>query len=228
MKQGCKDNQHSGLYRNLKASIGIGGMIIFIAMVLVAGIASSVLVQTSDQLESQAMATGQDTRNEVSAGVRVYEIIGNHNTRTISGSDYKRFHNMSIMVTPRSGSKGIDLAETVISITDGSVKCLLSWVSTYSSVSNSTGLFNTNAAFDLNASEFGVIVIEDSDSSCTRNRPVINQNDKVLLTVNLSACFNGLPSRSEVRGLVIIEDGSPGVFLFRVPASTSRTVVELF
>ncbi len=213
---------------NRIASIGIGGLIVFIAMVLVAGIAASVLIQTSDQLERQAMSTGEDTQDEVSAGIRVYEIIGHHNTRTISGTDYKRFHNMSIMVTPRAGASGIDLSETVIAISNGSVKCILSWVTTYSASSSANGLFNTEAAFDLNASEFGIIVVEDRDSSCTRNAPVINEGDKALLTINLSACFNGLESRADVRGMVIVEDGSPGIFLFRTPASTTRTVCELF
>ena len=61
-------------------AIGIGAMIVFIAMVLVAGIAASVLIQTSTRLESQAMATGQETIAEVSSGLSVFDIIGKKNT----------------------------------------------------------------------------------------------------------------------------------------------------
>ena len=46
---------------NENASIGIGTIVIFIAMVLVAGIAASVIIQTMNSMEQQAMRTGQET-----------------------------------------------------------------------------------------------------------------------------------------------------------------------
>ena len=61
-------------------AIGIGAMIVFIAMVLVAGIAASVLVQTSGRLETQAMRSGQETIAEVSSGINVFDIVGKKNT----------------------------------------------------------------------------------------------------------------------------------------------------
>lgn len=214
------------LYLNGKASIGIGAMIVFIAMVLVAGIAASVLIQTSNQLETQAMTTGQDTRDEVSCGIGVIQIIGQYGNRNISGTYYSRFHNMSIMVTSRAGGSSVNLNETVITISNGSKMCLLKWDTSFALAPSASGLFSTANMFDLGPDDFGIIVIEDADDSCTDSNPVINKGDKVVITVNLSACFNGLASREDVDGMVIPEDGSPGVFLFRTPGTTSKTVVE--
>ena len=55
-------------------SMGIGAMIIFIAMVLVAGIAASVLVQVANTLQMQALYTGQETIDEVATGIAVVDI----------------------------------------------------------------------------------------------------------------------------------------------------------
>jgi len=64
------------LKKNDLGDMGIGAMIVFIAMVLVAGIAASVLIQTANRLEIQAMKTGQETTEEVSTGIGVEDITG--------------------------------------------------------------------------------------------------------------------------------------------------------
>ena len=46
-----------------RAAIGISSLIIFIAMMLVAGIAASVMIQTMSSLQQQALRTGQDNRD---------------------------------------------------------------------------------------------------------------------------------------------------------------------
>ncbi|MBS3801382.1 MAG: flagellin, partial [Candidatus Thermoplasmatota archaeon] len=78
------------------AAIGIGAMIVFIAMVLVAGIAASVLVQTSTTLEMQALKTGSQTVNEVASGVMVEGVEGYNE----SGSLTK----LALEIKPRVGS----------------------------------------------------------------------------------------------------------------------------
>jgi len=211
---------------NSYGAIGIGSMIVFIAMVLVAGIAASVLIVTSGQLEAQAMDTGDQTRDEVSSDISVSDITGQFGTRTIDGISYSRFHNMTITVSARSAST-IALDKTIIKISNEDNLIILSWDSNkYSSSASASGVFLTNGLFDLSANKFGIIVGNDRDNSCTSSYPAINKGDIVYLTINLSACFNGLAYRTDITGKIIPEQGSPGVFLFRTPASTSRTIVD--
>ncbi len=210
-----------------EASIGIGAMVIFIAMILVAGIAASVLIQTSNNLQLQAMKSGQETKDEVSSGLGVYQIIGQYGTRNMSGTFVSAFHNMTIIVTSRSGGSCVDLSDVVVTISNDSKKCACYWDdSKFASSSSGNGIFSTSGMYDLNASEFGIIVIEDADDSCTEDAPGINKGDKIALTFNVSAAFEGIKFRDDIRGMVIPPNGAAGIFLFRAPATTSRTVVE--
>ncbi|MDC0055972.1 hypothetical protein OAJ94_02855 [Deltaproteobacteria bacterium] len=49
---------------NEDASIGIGAMIVFIALILVAAVASAVIIQTAENLQQTAQQTGADTEAE--------------------------------------------------------------------------------------------------------------------------------------------------------------------
>ncbi len=203
------------LKRKDVGAIGIGAMIVFIAMVLVAGIAASVLVQTANKLEIQAMTTGEQTLAEVATGLHVIDIEGE------KGTDIVR---MTITVQPRAGSGDIDLSETFVEISDSTIKNVLKYESTeFHDTDEINGDIMTDSFFDgLDGQKFGVIVLEDADGSCTSGSPVINRGDKVMLSVlcGSGAAFNReIPERTDVWGMVQPEDGSAGVFGFRTPAS---------
>ena len=61
--------------------------------------------------------------------------------------------------------------------------------------------------YDIGDSEFGLLVIQDSDGSCTQGSPVVNYDDRVYLTVNLSVCLGGVPPKTFVNGTVGNIDG---------------------
>ena len=77
------------------------------------------------------------------------------------------------------------------------------------------------------ATNFSIIVLEDADDSCGATTPVINSGDLVILGVDTNQCFSGLSPRDDVWGLVMPEEGSPGVINFRCPASFTDAVLEL-
>jgi len=207
-------------------AIGIGAMIVFIAMVLVAGIAASVLISTANKLEIRAMQTGDETRDEVSTGLAVVDVEAYKSGSVLT--------NMSITVRPRAGSDDIDLSETFVEISDSTTKHVLKY--DHQGFKNKTeingNLFTLSFYGFLDAQEFGIIVLEDADSSCSYTTPVINRGDKVMITINLERCFttnSGLTERVDVWGMVQPEEGASAVFGFRTPISLAGdTVFDLY
>jgi flagellin FlaB len=202
-------------------AIGIGAMIVFIAMVLVAGIAASVLVQTSTKLETQAMASGSETIAEVSTGIAVEDVYGHKSAATA-------IDEIAIYVRPRAGSTDIDLEQTVIELSDSTTKNLLIYDSTsFADTDAINGDIFALPAFNGGAAQFRVVVLEDADSSCSGPTPVINKGDHVILCVDIGTALGNLAPRTDVFGQVITEDGAPGVIGFTSPASYIDTVIEL-
>ena len=204
-------------------SMGIGAMIIFIAMVLVAGIAASVLVQVANTLQMQALYTGQETIQEVATGVHVADVEG-HVSNATNGIDM-----ITISIRGRAGSGDIDLKETIVELADNETKMILTYDNgSFNLTPNGTGVFNTTDAFPSAGNQFGIIVIEDADKSCTEATPIINRGDLVMLTVNTSQAFSpGLKVRTDIWGNVIPEIGSWGIISFRTPATYNDEVYDL-
>ena len=62
-------------------SIGIGAMSVFIALILVAAVASAVIIQTGEKLQQNAQQSGSDTQQEISGKVSIITIwVGDQGT----------------------------------------------------------------------------------------------------------------------------------------------------
>lgn len=207
------------LVTDSNAAIGIGSLIIFIAMILVAGIAASVIIQTMNSLQQQALFTGEETLRDVSSGVKVTHVSGYYNGSTIS--------QLAIFLSTTAGSDDIYLTYAYISLSDSNEKVILNYSTSSFSSSVSNGLFGTLNSSALTATTYGIMVVRDIDSSCSSDAPTINSDDLVVLLVNTTKCFSDLGTRTEVFGKVIPEQGISGVIGFTTPSAYIDTIIEL-
>jgi flagellin-like protein len=95
-----------------RGQVGIGTLIVFIAMVLVAAIAAGVLINTAGLLQTQAEATGEEAQQQVSDRIQIQSATGN-----VTGQEVD---NVSITVTKAPGANDIDLTEVTYEIVTSS------------------------------------------------------------------------------------------------------------
>ena len=70
-----KNNIYRGNKESESGAIGIGAMIVFIALILVAAVASAVIIQTGEKLQQNAQQTGSDTQREIAGKIAVKKVV---------------------------------------------------------------------------------------------------------------------------------------------------------
>jgi len=89
--------------RASRGQVGIGTLIVFIAMVLVAAIAAGVLINTAGFLQTQAEDTGTESTQQVADAINVITEVGE-----VSPND--EIHEVRLGVQPAAGADDINLA----------------------------------------------------------------------------------------------------------------------
>ncbi len=64
-------NKEYSLEKNDLGAIGIGAMIIFIALILVAAVASTIIIKTAEELQQRAQKTGDDTQDNLGGKILI-------------------------------------------------------------------------------------------------------------------------------------------------------------
>ena len=89
-----------------EGSIGIGAMIVFIALILVAAVASTIIIKTAEELQQNAEATSDDTRKEISGKISILQVLVNTSSITAVGTDVNVD---SLIITAKVASGSTDV-----------------------------------------------------------------------------------------------------------------------
>ena len=117
-----------------RGQVGIGTLIVFIAMVLVAAIAAGVLINTAGLLQTQAEATGEETQQQVSDRIQVQSATGE-----VGGSNPITVNDINITVTKTPGAGNIQLENVTYEfVTDDAVNTDVMSAENISRISNET------------------------------------------------------------------------------------------
>jgi archaeal flagellin FlaB len=93
-----------------KGEMGVGTLIIFIAVILVAAVAAAVLISTAGSLQQRALVTGGQAEEGVSTGAEAVSVMG---TDARSNHDLQNFE---FLLRLQSGSESMNLNNTVITM----------------------------------------------------------------------------------------------------------------
>jgi len=149
------------ILRNETADIGIGTMIIFIAIILVAAVAAIVLIYSAGELQQKATITANEAPSKVTTNIFIESVFGDRVNSTMPGLQ-PGIQKILIRIRPEVGTVSMDLRQIIINEMSSSEIRILN----YSNISNTINSFGGSA-------------IRDEDGSFTADFPVLNSGDLV-------------------------------------------------
>ncbi|MCX9089079.1 MAG: hypothetical protein OIN90_16130 [Candidatus Methanoperedens sp.] len=156
---------------NDTADVGIGTLIIFIAMVLVAAVAAAVLIQTSGILQQKAQQTGKEAATEVTSNLNIVSVIGNIDRTSM------KITNFTIAIQLSAGGQNIDFQSVVMKYIDNQTSDTMNYSA---SLVQSTGFTYSEERFIgtaenkvLQVGELGIVTIYPTNGLGLREKGLI-------------------------------------------------------
>jgi len=218
---------------NDRGQVGIGTLIVFIAMVLVAAIAAGVLINTAGFLQSQAQATGEESSQQVSDRVQVTSTVGLSNSSDAEGTTDDAIHAVNMTVFKSPGSGDIDLENAIVEVFVGGETETLDFGDTvensdFGEVENGNifgfgfegGEFEGANSEATDNSQFSAGLIGSEDSTV-----LSNQSDRGLITFILENNDGDDNTQGGV-GAALEEGGSMTVVITTASGAVTETTVN--
>jgi len=208
---------------NDRGQVGIGTLIVFIAMVLVAAIAAGVLINTAGFLQTKSEQTGQESSAQVSNRVQVVSGFG-----SVANNEMVNYVNLTVM--RGSGADDINLSTATIEwIGPNQAKTLteapLPEADGYAEDEYEYGTDPVTDSIDGDqrageSDNFNVSKIKDTDDSV----PVLNsQDDRFRIAMNATAIGGDrLGEGQEVKLKLTTQYGAVTIYRANIPQSLSQ------
>ncbi|MGB9962377.1 archaellin/type IV pilin N-terminal domain-containing protein [Halobacterium sp. MBLA0001] len=175
-----------------RGQVGIGTLIVFIAMVLVAAIAAGVLINTAGFLQSKGSATGEEASAQVSNRINIVSAYGNVNSEEV---DY-----VNLTVRQAAGADNINLSKSTIQ-----------WIGP----DKATTLTHANAADTTTlGEEFNTTLIKGNNDNV-----LVQQSDRIKVIMYAGGISSKLGAGDEVQLTVTTQYGSKTTYWANVPES---------
>jgi len=188
--------QSRHLFGGDRAEVGVGTLIVFIAMVLVAAVAAAVLINTTGVLQQRAQQTGADATQEVSSNLKVINVYGDREATTTAN-----LHHFKIYAELSAGALPMDLGELIVRFADGGVAHTYEW-----------------GAAEDNASSPKLFEIDCIRGDCGDSDTVMEAGDLVEIYFSVPTADSVAP-RTPIQVSLIPETGSAVQADFKSPAT---------
>ena len=204
------------IIKNERAQAGVGTLIIFIAMVLVAAVAAAVLIQTSGVMQSKSTATTKEAAAAIGENFALEAVDGFMNTAGTAPVNY-----LNITVKVAAGGSDIDLTKVLLKVNGQN----------YNFTSNTTASPpNTFLIYSLREATTGANDIANSgtNSYATTTASTLKPGALARVDVNVSGVSPVLTARSTITLAMTPEKGATLNMQLTTPALGSSNIVAIY
>lgn len=175
-----------------KAEMGIGTLIIFIALLLVAAIAAGVLIQTSGSLQEKAISTGDQAKGQIATNIKVVEVSAT------DGSD-GLLNTMEQVIKLAPGSDDIKIEQSILTVNTYDKTASLKYKGVNATFENTNEGYNTWNQEDITGTTINMAnnytLAEDYDDDTLDDILTVNSSGHVLFIMSSGARY-GVPLSS--------------------------------
>jgi len=219
-----------------RGQVGIGTLIVFIAMVLVAAIAAGVLINTAGSLQSQASDTGTETQQAVANQIEVTHAVG----YVGSGDVVDHTENddeigyIDLIVKKSAGSDVIDMTDVTVQYTSETSDATLRYNDDFEDGGESNTLDDFDSDDDSD-STFATIDAGESTSDEDLNidesgTSMTTTDERILVRIDVDSIEDPYAVESGDSAMIVMTDQSGAQFSYGVttpPSFAGKDVVTV-